>query len=498
MSRKSDGVYRVSLAAGTVHHDIDTVGMWGADIRRGTEAEPKDDPGRIAAVRSVTVDVAVVGAGFAGLAAARDLEAAGARVAVLEARDRVGGRTLNHVLPNGEMVEIGGQWVCAAHDRVLAMADDMGVATFPTHSDGWSLLSYKGRPRRHRGLVPPRMPPHVLLDFCQAQVRLDVLARRVPLERPWEAEKASLWDGMTLETWLRRSTHTRGGKALMDLAVTAVFAADPGEISLLHFLFYMRSGGLSRGLVDAQSMRFVGGSQQVAVRQAESLKGEIFKSTPARAISQSGSRAEVLSDDVVVGCEHVLVTAPPTLAGKIHYSPHLPPDREHLMQTAPMGSVVKILSIYETPFWRARGLNGQASAEAGPIKVVFDNSPPSGDPGILVAFAEGSEARRFRRLPDEDRRDVVLQCLGRFFGEEATKPVAYLEKDWHSEEWSRGCYGAFFPPGVWTNCGHALREPTGRIHWAGSETSTEWAGYMEGAVRSGERAAAEISASLAA
>jgi monoamine oxidase len=443
-------------------------------------------------MRTLNVDVVVVGAGFAGLVAARDLEALNASVLVLEARDRVGGRTLNYGLGNGEQVEIGGQWVGRRHSRILAMAGSLGVDTFPTYNDGWSLLSYKGRIRRHRGLIPPRISPHVLIDFCQTQMRLDLMARSIPLDHPWTARNAKRWDGMTLETWLRRSMFSKGGRALMDLAINAVFAAEPAELSLLHFLFYTRSGGLSRGLVDAQALRFVGGSQKVALRQAQALKSEVLTSTPVRLIRQDGSRVEVCADQVSVGCQRVIVTAPLTLAGRIQYDPVLTADRDQLTQSSPMGSVIKVLAIYNSPFWRELGLNGQASADVGPVKVVFDNSPHSGNPGILVAFAEGSDARRLRRLPAPERREIVLSCLQRFFGEGASNPVAYVEKDWASEEWSRGCYGAFFPPGVWTNFGRALREPTDRIHWAGSETSTEWAGYMEGAVRSGERVAREV------
>jgi monoamine oxidase len=447
-------------------------------------------------VAGTDVDAVVVGAGFAGLAAARDLEAAGASVVVIEARDRVGGRTLNHRLDNGEQVELGGQWVGPRHDRLLAMAAGLGVGTFPTHSKGWNLLSYKGRTLRHRGLIPPRLPPHLLVDFVQAQLRLDRMAKKVPLDRPWDAPDARRWDGMTLETWLQTSMFSRGGRALMDLAVTAVFAADPAELSLLHFLFYTRSGGLSRGLVDAQALRFVGGSQEIASRQAEVLKNKVLTSTPVRSIRQHGSGVEVTVDRTSVACQRVIVTAAPALAARIQYEPCLSADRDQLMQSAPMGSVIKVLAIYRSPFWRERGLSGQASADVGPIKVVFDNSPPSGDPGVLVGFAEGSEARRLRRLDADERREMVLSCMQRFFGREAADPVGYVEKDWAADEWSRGCYGAFFPPGVWTNLGHALREPSGRIHWAGSETSPNWAGYIEGAVRSGEQVANRVTSLL--
>ena len=437
------------------------------------------------------VDVVVVGAGLAGLAAARDLEASGVEALVLEARDRIGGRTLNHETATGEGIEIGGQWVGPTQDRILDMAARLEVETFPTYCDGRNVISYRGRLRRYRGQVP-RLPIHVLMDLGQAQLRLDRMARGIPLEEPWSARHARRWDTMTVETWLRRAMRTRGGKALMHLAVTGVFSAEPGDISLLHFLFYSRSGGLSRGLMEAQQWRFVGGSQQVAIRQAQVLRNEVRLGAPVRSIRQEGSGVVVAGEGFSVHCLRVVVTVPPALAGRIRYDPVLSSDRDQLMQCAPMGSAIKILAIYDSTFWREQGLSGQATADVGPVRVVFDNSPVSGTPGVLVGFVEAQDARRFRRMSTGARRQAALTCLARFFGRRAVAPSSYVEMDWSAEEWSRGCYGAFFPPGVWTSYGHALRAPVGRIHWAGTETSLIWAGYMDGAVRSGERVAEEV------
>lgn len=437
-------------------------------------------------------DVLVVGAGLAGLAAAHELNTAGASVIVLEARDRVGGRVLNHLLDGGEPVEIGGQWVGPTQDRVLAMAARLGIDTFPTFADGYNLIRYRSKLRRYRGIIP-KLPPHVLADLGQAQFRLDRLARRVPLDAPWTAKRSDKWDLMTVETWLRRNVFTRGGRALMHLAVTGVFSAEPGELSMLHFLFYSRSGGLSRGLMGAQEWRFVGGSQEIALRQAELLGDRVRLASPVREIRQDATGVTVAtSSGETFRANKVLMTVPPALAGRISYDPSLPQDRDQLMQAAPMGSAIKILAVYDHPFWRDAGLSGQANADVGPVRVLFDNSPPSGTPGVLVAFVEAADARRLRRHPTDERRKIVLEGLARFFGPAAGRPDDYVEQDWSAEPWSRGCYGAFFPPGVWSSYGPALRAPIGRIHWAGSETSPIWAGYMDGAVRSGEQAAQEI------
>lgn len=438
----------------------------------------------------------VVGAGFAGLTAARRLEDAGASVVVIEARDRVGGRTLSHFLTDGQPIEIGGQWAGPGHHDLLALAAELGVPTFPTYDAGWHLLFYRGRLLRHRGLIPPRLPPNVLADFLQAQVRLDRMARQVPLDEPWTAPLASRWDATTADTWMRRAMYTSGGRALMRMATTAVFSAEPGDLSLLHLLFYTRSGGFSTGLMKAQQRRFVGGPQEVATRLATTLKGDVRLSAPAHSIDYRDDGVTVRAGGARVTGRRAIVTAPPALAGRIRYSPDMPGDRDHLTQSAPMGAVVKILAVYPTPFWRERNLSGQASGDEGLVRVTFDNTPPTGAPGVLVGFAEAGDARQLTRLPPDERREEILRCLSRYFGEPANHPAELIEKDWSADSWTRGCYGAFFPPGVWTGYGEALRRPVGPLHWAGSETSTAWAGYIEGAIRSGRRAADEVLAEL--
>jgi len=187
-----------------------------------------------------------------------------------------------------------------------------------------------------------------------------------------------------------------------------------------------------------------------------------------------------------------VVAVPPALAGRIAYDPPLPGLRDQLTQRMPHGTVIKCHAIYPEPFWRADGLTGQAGSDSGPAKVIFDNSPPEGRPGVLLAFLEGRLARELGTWPAADRREAVLATLARLFGPRAAAPEAYHELAWAEEEFTRGCYGAFLGPGVWTSLGRALREPIGPLHWAGAEHATVWNGYMDGAVRSGEAAAAAV------
>ncbi|HXW47560.1 MAG TPA: flavin monoamine oxidase family protein [Streptosporangiaceae bacterium] len=446
-----------------------------------------------------SADVLVVGAGFAGLTAAREVAAAGRSVLVLEARDRVGGRVVSEEIGDGKIVEMGGQWAGPGQDRLYQVAADLGVATFPTYDKGRKVLHFNGKRGTYSGAIP-RINPLVLADIGRAQAKLEALAKKVPLDEPWTAAGAERLDGQTFESWARRNTASKGARTLLALGAEAVFAAEPGDLSMLHVLFYSHSGGSFQRLIDttggAQQDRFVGGSALVTQRLAASLGDVVRLNAPVSRIAVSGDTVTLTTPGGQFTGRQVIVTAPPLLAGRIEYEPALPPQREQLTQRAPMGSVIKCQVIYDEPFWRKDGLCGQATGDGEGSRVVFDNSPPDGSPGILLAFLEGDEARRLGRETAAARRRVVIESLVRYFGPRAAQPENYLERDWQQEKWSGGCYGTLFGPNVWTRYGHALREPTGPIHWAGTETSPVWAGYMDGAIRSGERAAAEVLAEL--
>ncbi|MEX2254082.1 MAG: flavin monoamine oxidase family protein, partial [Acidimicrobiia bacterium] len=444
---------------------------------------------------TIDTDVCVVGAGLAGLTAARDLVAAGRDVVVLEARDRVGGRVLTETLADGTRIDHGGQWIGPGQHRMAHLAEDLGLDTFPTYDDGENLLRFGGRTARYEGAIP-RLSPVVLADMAQAQTRFDRLATRVPLDAPWAADRAQEWDGQTFESWIRRNAVTRGARELLTLYSEAVFAAEPTELSLLHALFYTHSGNgvdVLAGTRDgAQQDRFVGGAQGTALGLAANLGDRVRLGQAVRRIDRSDDAVAVLTDSVLVSARHVVVTIPPPLAARVRYEPALPAARDALTQRLPMGAVIKCHLLYDEPFWRDEGLTGQATTDIGPVKLTFDNSPPSGSPGVLLAFVEGANARALSRLEPGDRRREVLASVSGLLGPAAARPVEYLERDWTAEEWTRGCYAALFTPGTWTQLGPALRAPVGRIHWAGTETATVWCGYMDGAVQSGERVATEI------
>ena len=441
-------------------------------------------------------DVVVVGAGLAGLAAARRLVAQGVSVVVLEARERVGGRVENHDIGDGRVVEVGGQWIGPTQDRLAALARDLGVETFPTHAQGANLLEYGGSVRRYKGTIP-RINPAVLVDVERAQRRLNRLARRVPLEAPWEAPGAGRLDGQTVATWMRRNLATRSGRMLLELGIEAVWAAQPEDMSLLHVLFYIHSAGSLELLFDteggAQQDRFAGGSQLIPIRMAEELGGErLVLGAPVRRLEHGPDGVTVHADGAVARGRRAILAIAPTLAGRIAYDPPLPGYRDQLTQRMPLSTVAKCMAIYAEPFWRSEGLSGQAASDIGPVRLMFDNSPPDGSPGVLLGFLEGRRARELGRLSADERRTAVIDCFARMFGPRAAAPDEYVERLWAEEEWTRGCYGCHMPTGAWTNYGPALRAPIGPLHWAGAEYAHVWNGYMDGAVRSGDAAVAEV------
>ncbi len=450
------------------------------------------------------VEVAIVGAGLAGLTAARELTRAGHEVCVLEARDRVGGRTLNEKVSKGVISEVGGQYVGPTQDHILALAKAVGVNTFPTWNEGFNVQYFEGQRSLYPATGLPTNP-----DAAAAELKLlelDGLAATVPVAAPWKAPRAAAWDKQTLGDWVARNITTPIGRSIVQAICETVWGVEAPELSFLYTLFYIAASGNERvpGSIlrltttagGTQQDRFVGGSQRVSIEVARRLGSSLVLSSPVRWIEEISGGARVTSDRLIVQAKRVIVAAPPVLARRIAFSPSLPKAKRVLLRRLNPGHLIKWEAVYDQPFWRDDGLSGQVVSDTGPVLATFDNSPPGGSPGILFGFIGGDEARRAARHSPSARRKAVLGNFVTYFGEEARRPLEAFELDWTTEAWTRGCPVGLPPARVLSTYGPALRAITGRIHWAGSETSTYWNGYMDGAVRSGERAAAEAARRL--
>jgi monoamine oxidase len=322
------------------------------------------------------------------------------------------------------------------------------------------------------------------------------------VDAPWEAARAREWDSQSLEQWINQNSASPKFRQLVPAATRPIFGAEPREISLLFTLFYIAASGDERNVGTfernfntrdgAQMFRFVGGSARLCEELAHRLGRRVVLRSPVSRIVQSRTGVRVESKRLRVRAKRAIVAVPPVLAGAIDYAPNLPASRTRLTSAVPQGTLLKVTAVYDTPFWRAKGLNGTAVSLYGPVNATFDDSPPDGSPGVLFGFVGGDEARKFLQMSASVRRASVLKNFADYFGPEAYRPRDYFETNWPGDPWARGGPVGIHRPGVLLPNGPALRQPIGRIHWAGTETSTYWNGYMDGAIRSGVRAAREV------
>jgi monoamine oxidase len=463
----------------------------------------------VGAAAARAVDVAIVGAGLAGLTAADQLAGSGHSVVLIEARDRVGGRVWNHELGGGHVSERGGTFVGPTQNHIAALARRLHVDTFPVYDHGDDVYMAGGERTTYSdrgpfGTAPP--DPTIAAPLASMVLTLDRLSTSVPVHAPWRAPGAASLDGQTLQTFLDDNSAPPRLQQLTAAALRAIFGAEARELSLLFALFYTAASGdakhpgtfqrnfNTRG--GAQAARLVGGSQVLALKLAARLGSRVLLGSPVRAIRQSAAGVHVVSDRATVTARRAIVAVAPALAGRIDYEPILPFERDQLTQRYGQGTLTKVAAVYDRPFWRDRGLTGSAVSTGFPISISFDDSPPGGRPGVVFGFVGGDNARRYATLPPAERRAAVLRQLEGFFGPRARRPTSFFETSWSQQQWTRGCPVGIPAVGSLVSYGPHLREPVGRIHWAGTETATYWNGYMDGAVSSGERAAAEVARGL--
>jgi monoamine oxidase len=444
----------------------------------------------------VDVDFCVIGAGFAGLTAALRLKQGGHSLALLEARDRVGGRTFTEVRADGAWIDRGGAWIGPGQDRIYGLLDEFGVRSYKQYAGGESMMVVDGRQFRYKGTVPRTLNPFATVNLGTAFLELAKMCKTIPLEAPWDAKKADKWDGITVAQWLDHHVPSLAARDLLETAIGGTYTSDTSEVSLLFALHQMASGGgpefvfgIEHG---SQDSRIVGGMGAVYGPMAAAIGDSLHLSQPVRRIDQDHEGVTVRADDMTVRARRAVVAVPIAIASQIIYEPMLSVDRSLLQQRMPSGAIYKINIVYDEPFWRADGLSGQSAAPGTPAPVTIDACTDTASPGVLCVIVEGPTARELCAVDATERRTLVLDELAKRFGAKAHSPVDFIEQNWTTERYSGGGMISHAPPGVLTEFGPALREPCGRIHWAGTESAAVMCGWVDGAVRSGERAATEV------
>uniref|UniRef100_A0A8C1IIE8 Amine oxidase n=1 Tax=Cyprinus carpio TaxID=7962 RepID=A0A8C1IIE8_CYPCA len=410
-----------------------------------------------------TYDVIVIGGGISGLSAAKLLVESGLNPVLLEARNRVGGRTYTVQNKETKWVDLGGAYIGPTQNRILRIAKQYGVKTYKVNEDE-SLVHYV----------------------------------KIPKEAPWRAPHAEEWDKITMQQLIDQICWTRSARRFATLFVNVNVTSEPHEVSALWFLWYVKQCGGTMRIFSTtnggQERKFAGGANQISQAMARELGDRVKLGRAVYSIDQTGDLVEVRTvNEEIYKAKYVILAIPPSLNLKIHFNPELPPLRNQLIHRVPMGSVIKCMVYYKENFWRKKGYCGSMviEEEEAPIGLTLDDTKPDGSVPAIMGFILARKSRKLASLTKEERR--ICEIYARVLGtEEALNPVHYEEKNWCEEEYSGGCYTAYFPPGIMTQYGRVLREPVGRLYFAGTETATEWSGYMEGAVQAGERASREI------
>jgi monoamine oxidase len=442
------------------------------------------------------VDYCVVGAGFAGLTAALRLKQAGRSVALLEARDRVGGRTFTVTRDDGVWVDRGGAWVGPGQDRILALMNEFGVPEYKQHHDGDAMMVVGGKKHRYGGTIPWTVSPWAVANLGIGLASIEEMSKAIPREAPWEAKKAQEWDRISIGEWIHKNSMSKQAAEMLDMAFAGLYTSAASETSLLWGLLQTASaGGLTfaiSGKGGSQDARPVGGMGAIYRPIAAELGEALHLSRPVHKIAQDADGVTVSADGITLRARRVIVAIPLAIATSIVYEPMLPVDRAFLHQRIPSGAVIKISIFYEEPFWRADGFSGQSAAPDSPATLTIDACTNTGNPGIMCVITEGPAARQLTKLDEAERKGLVIGELVDRFGDKAKTPLEYHEQNWTTEHYSGGGMIGHAPTGVLTEYGYTLRPPCGRVHWAGTESSAIMCGWIDGAVRSGERAAAEL------
>jgi len=446
-------------------------------------------------MNELTREVVVIGAGAAGLTAANELKKAGLSVAVLEARKRVGGRLWTDTI-EGAMLEIGGQWVSPDQDALIETIQDLGLETFPRYREGDSVyIGPGGRPIRFTGDIFPVAPETEKVMVALIE-RLDEMVARVDPDAPWKSPGARELDEISFEGWLHQQTDDREAVDNISLFIAgAMLTKPPHAFSALQALLMAASAGSFSHLVDADFIldrRVIGGLQQVPELLAERLGDDVYLGQAVRTLEWSDAGVTAMADGMIVRARRAILAVPPVLYSRISYVPPLPRRQHQLHQHLSMGFVIKVHAVYDRPFWREQGLSGTAFSPYELSHEAYDNTNHGDRRGTLVGFVSDRLADDVFRVSAVERKERILESLSHYYGPEAKNPVVYYESDWGSEEWTRGAYAASFDLGGLHRYGSDLRTPVGPIRFACSDLAGAGYQHVDGAIRMGRLAAAQI------
>ncbi len=446
-------------------------------------------------------DVIVAGAGVSGLVAARALQRAGKSVLVIEARDRVGGRTWTKE-SNGRRFDLGGQFVGPTQDRVIALCKEFGIRITPSAVDGDSLFERETNVLRYQGVLPDKGVSRAdLTAFGKTVEAFEKIVQAVGAIEPWAHPQAASLDAISFGAWCAARTKSKFVADFMTVVTRAVLGLDPDEVSMLAFAYYSAQGDSFSTLIGtkggAQDSWIRDGAQTISLKLAAEMKDRVVLDVPLLRVSQTESGVAVAHGRGLAKARQFVLAMPPMAANAVAFEPWLPAERVELQSRMPMGAYAKVVAVYDKRFWQAKGLNGFFASLRGPISASFDESEPGGAYGAVLGFIAGDHTRAWRTLDAAGRKSAVLAQLARLFGPEALTPADYLEKDWIDEPWSRGAPMTIPAPGALSRSGRALRRSIGRIHLAGTEAAEHWTGYIDGAARAGEEAAKAALARLA-
>lgn len=465
----------------------------------GTSAFTLSSP--LANDAAVSADVAIIGGGVSGLVAARAVARTGRSVVVLEARDRVGGRTWT-AHSKGRQFDLGGQFLGPTQTSAIALCDEFKIRTTPSNTDGENILERGANVLRFKGDVPSSgVPEEELGAFGKTVETFEALVQAVGRERPWDHPQAQTLDVLPFAAWVAQQTTTAFTADFMRIATTAIIGLEPSEVSTLCFAYYCAQGDSFSTLIGtrngAQDRWISDGAQTIALKLAEQLGEKVILNAPVTRIAKAGALYRIDGAGRSVTARQVILAMPPAAENAIAFDPWLPPERVELQSRMPMGAYAKVVAVYPKAFWREKGLSGLIASTRGPIVASFDETDPGGGYGAVLGFIAGDHARAWRKLDANGRKGAVLAQLSRLLGREASSPVDYLEKDWIDEPWTRGAPMAVPAPGALVRSGRALRGSYGGIHLAGTEAAAKWTGYIDGAARAGLAAGQAALARLA-